>query len=482
MMRQDEAKDELFVVPIESIRIDEKSRDDIPALLLGLKHLYVNEDLRQELFTLLRRHVAPDCDHANGRPGMRLWQLLVLAVVKQGLDCDYDRLMELANEHATLRLMLQHEREDDTRYTVRTLKNNVDLLTPKLLAAVNDLVVREGLKVAGKSPGAALAARVDSFAVESNVHHPTDINLLWDATRAAVRDTAKVAQQEGIAGWRQAGYWRLRLRRAFNQVSRQRQWATRPDRVKAYLRLSAKLTDRIEATLTELRTKYESETPSDTLAAALTRIERWVGYAERLRGQIDRRVLQGEKIPQEEKLFSVFEPYTRWNAKGKAARPVELGVPLTILEEASGFVLAWALQWDGTDVNVAVPLVKAAKATYPTLQACSFDCGFHSPDNQVELAELLNQVTLPVKGKGTVASREHEATTAFKAAKQQHPAVESAIHMLECHGLSRVRNRGQAGFERTVALSILGANLHRLGKLLQQRARKRRKRELPLAA
>ena len=49
-MRQDEAKDEWFVVPIESIRIDETSRDDIPALLQGLKHLYVNEDLRQELF------------------------------------------------------------------------------------------------------------------------------------------------------------------------------------------------------------------------------------------------------------------------------------------------------------------------------------------------------------------------------------------------------------------------------------------------
>ena len=92
------------------------------------------------------------------------------------------------------------------------------------------------------------------------------------------------------------------------------------------------------------------------------------------------------------------------------------------------------------------------------------------------------QVTLPVKGKGTVASREHEATVAFKAAKQQHPAVESTIHMLACHGLSRIRNRGQTGFARTVALSIVGANLHRLGKLLQQSARKRRKRQLPLAA
>ena len=125
-------------------------------------------------------------------------------------------------------------------------------------------------------------------------------------------------------------------------MSRQRQWATRPDRVKAYLRLSAKLTDRVDATLTELElcSTYEPGTPSDTLAVAVTRNEQWVADDALLRGQIARRVLQGEKIRQEEKIFSVFEPYTRWNAKGKATRPVELEVPLTVLEEASGFVLA----------------------------------------------------------------------------------------------------------------------------------------------
>lgn len=477
-MRRREASDDLFVVPIESIRIREKSRDDIPALLRGLQHLYVEKRLRDEVFALLERHVAPDRDHANGRPGMMLWQILVLAVIKQGLDCDYDRLEELANEHHTLRLMLQHVPEDPTEYSFRTLKNNVDLLTPAVLAQVNDIVVREGLAVAGKSPGAALAARVDSFAVESNVHHPTDLSLLWDATRCAWRDTAQLARREGLPGWRQAHHWQRRLRTAFNRVSRHRQWTTRPDRVKAYLRLSAELTDRIEATVQVLRTITAPTMPHATLTAALKRIEQWVEDAARLRGQIDRRVLQGQAIPHDEKLFSVFERYTRWNAKGKAARPVELGVPLTILEETSGFVLAWQLQWRGNDVDVAVPVVAAAQAKYPQLASCSFDRGFHSPANQRDLAERLTKVTLPVKGKGNAESRVREAKDDFQAAQRQHPAVESAIHALECHGLARIRNRGQAGFERTVALSILGANLHRLGVLLQQRARKRRRRQL----
>ena len=482
-MRKSEASENIFIIPIASIRINEKSRDDIPALLLGLQHLYRDEQVRTELFELLEAHVTPERDRDNGRPGMMLWQLLVLAVLKQGLDCDYDRLQELANEHGTLRRMLQHPEDDSFQYTVRTLKNNVDLLTPEVLAKVNALVVREGLSVAGKSPGAGLAARVDSFVVESNVHHPTDLNLLWDATRVAVREIAKLAKREGVAGWRQEGHWQRRLRTTFNWVARQRHWTTRPEQVKAYLRLSAQLTYRVTRTVKAVRERRAAATGkgSDTLDVTLTAIEQWVADADMLRGQIVRRVLKGEAIPASEKLFSVFERYTRWISKGKAGRPVELGVPLTILEEASGFVLAWQLQWQGGDVHAAVPLVEAAKAIHPTLNSCSFDKGFHSPANQRDLLDHLSSVTLPVKGRGDAAAQAREASEDFQAAKRQHPAVEAAIHALECHGLARIRNRGEAGFERTVALSIVGANLHRLGVLLRQRARQRRKR-LPLAA
>ena len=48
--------------------------------------------------------------------------------------------------------------------------------------------------------------------------------------------------------------------------------------------------------------------------------------------QIDRRLLKGETIPQNEKVFSIFEPHTRWISKGKAGCPVELGVPVCIIE------------------------------------------------------------------------------------------------------------------------------------------------------
>ena len=55
---------------------------------------------------------------------------------------------------------------------------------------------------------------------------------------------------------------------------------------------------------------------------------------------------------------------------------------------------------------------------------------------------------------------------------------ETGFSNLEHSGLDRVRTKGAEGFERTVGLSILAANVHRLGRLLQQQERKRHRLRL----
>ena len=78
---------ELGEIEIEDIRINLKSRDDIPALLLGLQHLYSDEEARTRLFTLIDEHMLPGVDRTVGRPGMEMWRILVMGVVMQGLVC-----------------------------------------------------------------------------------------------------------------------------------------------------------------------------------------------------------------------------------------------------------------------------------------------------------------------------------------------------------------------------------------------------------
>ena len=146
---------QLGQVPVEKVWINPKSRDDIPAVLKGLQHIWCDEALRARLFVLLDEHILPEADRTVGRPGMDLWQILVLGVLKQGLGCDFDRLHDLTNHHQTIRAFLGHgDFDDKTRYEYQTVVDNVSLLTPELLSAVGRLVVlvvESGHKVAKKS-------------------------------------------------------------------------------------------------------------------------------------------------------------------------------------------------------------------------------------------------------------------------------------------------------------------------------------------
>lgn len=61
---------QLGEIGIAQIRFNLRSRDDIPKVLRGLQHLYLNEALREQVFTLLENEMAPGVDKHNGRPGM----------------------------------------------------------------------------------------------------------------------------------------------------------------------------------------------------------------------------------------------------------------------------------------------------------------------------------------------------------------------------------------------------------------------------
>ena len=75
---------------------------------------------------------------------MDMWSILVMGVVKQGQGCDFDRLHELVNEHKTLPKFINHISADDRHYHYQTLADNVNLLNPKLLQKVNQLIVESG--------------------------------------------------------------------------------------------------------------------------------------------------------------------------------------------------------------------------------------------------------------------------------------------------------------------------------------------------
>jgi hypothetical protein len=148
-MRQVQANQlKLGEIDNANIKFDPRSRDDIPQLLKGLQYLYVNEGIRAEVFQILEFLVPKDVNAKNGRPGMLLWNILVMGVLRLNLNWDYDRLLEMVNHHRTIREMLGHHFYDDNveHYKLQTLKDNVSLLTTDIIDHINQVVVKSGHK------------------------------------------------------------------------------------------------------------------------------------------------------------------------------------------------------------------------------------------------------------------------------------------------------------------------------------------------
>ncbi len=55
--------------------------------------------------------------------------------------------------------------------------------------------------------------KTDSYLIKSNVHFPTDYNLLWDCARKCMDVVSKFVDKYGeIKGWRKIGDWRFQLK------------------------------------------------------------------------------------------------------------------------------------------------------------------------------------------------------------------------------------------------------------------------------
>ena len=278
------------------------------------------------------------------------------------------------------------------------------------------------------------------------------------------RSAGPAASKHDLSGFRQWMQLQKSVNERFNKVRKTRR--IRPKHVKAYLGYCAELIGRVEALLLELAAKGEPPRKIDEIAYFLK-------HAVRQINQIDQRLLKGETIPHNEKVFSIFEPHTRWISKGKAGCLVELGVPVCIVECEYQFVLHYEIMWEGSDVDFAVQMIVTTKELFPDFCAVSFDRGFHSQANRARLDELLVDNVLPKKGRLSKAEQDREQGETFAAMRRQHPAVESAINNLEHRDLDRVRSKGREGFARTVALAVVALNVDRLGRLLRQQARDR---------
>ncbi len=304
---------------------------------------------------------------------------------------------------------------------------------------------------------------------------------MFDAIRKVITLMADLCKDIGLSDWRQHGHNLRKAKRLFRKARQIKRSSSKDDKKKVQrealikeahqtcLNVANHYLDKAEKTMQSERVLSTGSLAGTlTLEMTLDEIEKYIAHGRRQIDQIRRRVIQDEKIPHDEKVFSIFEEHTEWISKGKAGVPVEFGLKVCVLEDQYGFILHHRVMEKETDDKIPVIMVKETKEKHTTLTQCSFDKGFHSPGNQRDLRQILDRVVLPKKGKLSKKDKALAYSEAFMKARRQHCAVESAINALEVHGLDRCLDHGISGFKRYVALAVVARNIQKLGAMLRE--------------
>ena len=478
-------------VPIAEIEFDVFCRHELVPILMALQHLYVNRpQVLDEICALIQADISRQPNPKLGCTGLSHWEILVLSALRLGANLDYDQLSDLATCHQKIRQVMGISNWDPKRYPKSTVHDNLSSLSVATIQTISALIVAEGHRL---RPKAIEKVRGDSYVLKKNIHYPTDANLLLDGIRKVIAVCAAMAKLVPLAGWRQHAYQLTKARRFKRRIDKVARSQTK-DKEQALQGCYRQLLDHSHMIVERALGSYEQVKALNILAPPRVRrlnealgseLQYFLGATEYMADLATRRMIAQETIGHEQKVFSLFEPDTELINRGKAPQPIEFGHRVLIVEDSAGFIVhARVMEPGQTDEKTPVALMAKLQIRFHgKIKAASFDKGFWSPSNLQDLSGIVPLAVLPKKGKRSAADAEREGAKEFGRLRQWHAGVESAIHALQAgNGLSVCRDKGIEGYQRYLALGVLGRNLQRLGTIFLEKERKRLREQMLMMA
>ena len=209
-------------------------------------------------------------------------------------------------------------------------------------------------------------------------------------------------------------------------------------------------------------------------------IDRYCKLGDRVIDQARRRVLEGEQVPHEEKIFSIFEAHTDLIKRGKILTPVEFGHKVFLAESAQGLITQYeVLEGNPPDEQQVEASLECHKENFRRApKVYSGDRGFYSEENEQSCkCQGVRKVCLPQRGgKKTARRTALEKSLDFKKGQRFRAGIEGTISVLfRGRGMKRCLAEGRQRFEVWVGAAVLANNLMRIADLLDERSSRKRK-------
>jgi transposase, IS5 family len=422
-----------------------------------------------ELFDLVRGDLARRSPktRSRGRRSTPVEVILRMLVVMRLYSWSFEKAGYFVNDSLVLRQFCRVYLEkvpDDT-----TLIRWANTIGPETIERINDRVVQLARSL-GVTRGRKL--RVDTTAVETDIHFPTDSGLIGDGVRVVSRllRRAKAALGEAASGLKEAFRGRVRTVRKLSQqlhrIARRKNQQGREALKAAYRRLVAvaKRTGAQGQRVLEVLRGHGDDPGAvrlaEQLGEVLPRLKQGVRQAER-------RVLEDDPVPSPEKLLSLFEPHTQVVPRFKAGKPVEFGRKIRLDEVEGGIITGYAIleQGGGQDQeHLAESLANHKRQFGRAPRVLAADRGMSSAANErLAKAAGIEHVALPHVGKAPPERRAEEKGRRFREAYKFRAGIEGRIHVLRRdYGLKRSRYHGERGMGRWVGWGVVAHNLSKI--------------------
>ena len=310
--------------------------------------------------------------------------------------------------------------------------------------------------------------RIDTTAVETDIHFPTDSSLLLDCIKVLSRLIVRAREIDPAL----TGKWRSRLknaRRLAQKIARGGKKQHKATRKRLYKQLLA-------AAKRALAKAREVKANIDTGKGTITSDEQWLALealsleiahyspmTEKCEHQARERVLNEIPVPNEKKLFSIFEDHTELLIRGKAGKEIEFGHMAEFHQIEGGLITGY--QSHEKRPSEPALLEKAVKRHFEIFgnkpRCVASDKGFYNKEIVERIGrDGMESVCVPKKGKRNKEEEAKEHSIWFKAAQAFRAGIEGTISVLKrAFGLGRCLREGFKHFTSWVATGVLAHNL-----------------------
>jgi len=389
----------------------------------------------------------------TGRKGLSIESVLRCALLKQYRQLSYEDLVFTLLDSTSCRTFARLNSGWHPKKSA--LQKGISAITAATWERINQRLLQQAHHTKVER-GEML--RIDSTATETPIHEPTDSSLLGDSMRVLVR-LLKEAEElaDGITPIHYHNHQRVAKRRV-RQILYTRGQDKKRRLYRDLVKVTEKTLDYLEQAKVALHV-VQDRLPLD-YRAWRAQLEHLKPLVLQVLDQTMRRVFHGERVPADEKIFSIFEEHTDIIIKG--AREVQYGHKLNLSTGRSGLILDVVIeQGNPADAERFLPMLERHIAQYGKApRQVAADGGYASKDNLRDAkARDVKDVAFHKK-RGLKVEDMVKSDWVYRKLRNFRAGIEAGVSCLKrAYGLARCTWKGLAHFKGYVWSSVVAHNL-----------------------